>query len=166
MTAYNPRESYVIQSGKKEGKSVEQLMFSDYGWILFMKNLYDKKNARIKNDLQKHVEWTLAQGKSRIPKMICPQCNKKTVSFFSYLGSERFGYSMSAAYTCCDDKECVSRLSAQGIEKVPTFLPITFSSITHFNNKQDQKRVAEILKHCFGLPKRLTKEVLFTFFSE
>lgn len=166
MTAYNPRESYVIQSGKKAGKSIEQLMFSDYGWLMYMKNLLNEKSAAAKNKLHKHIEWALAQGETRSPKMLCPQCNKNPVSHFSYLGSERFGYSMSAAYTCCNDEKCISRLSSQGIEKVPTFLPIAFSSITHFTNKQDQKRVSEILRDCFNLPKRLTKEVLFTFFSE
>lgn len=166
MTAYSPRESYVIQSGKKKGKSVEQLMFSDYGWLMYMKGVLNKKSASAKNTLHKHIDWVLAQSKSRVPKMLCPQCNKKPVAYFSYLGFEQFGYSMSATYTCCNDDKCRSRLAAQGIEKMPTFLPIAFSSIAHFTNKQDQKRVAEILKQCFNLPKRLTKEVLFTFFSE
>jgi hypothetical protein len=156
----------VLQSGKKTGKSIEQLMFSDYGWLVYMRGLLNRSKPATKNRMHQHIEWALERGQTRKPTKMCPQCGKDPVTYFSYLGNEKYGYSMSSAYTCCGNKECMRQLRAQGIEKVPTFLPITFSSITHFQLKHDQKQVAALLKDCFMLPKRVTKELLFAFFNE
>ena len=166
MTEYTPTGSYVLQSGKKAGKSIEQLMFSDYGWLVYMRDLLNKSQPFVKNRMHRHIEWALEHGQTRKAKKMCPQCGKNPVTYFSYLGNEKYGYSMSSAYTCCDDKECMRQLRAQGIEKTPTFLPIIFSAITNFRLKHDQKQVANLLKDCFMLPKRMTKEMLFAFFNE
>lgn len=166
MPDYKPTESYIVQSGKKKGKSIEQMMFTDYAWLVYMKNLLNAKKPASKNSLHKHIEWVLHQGETRKPTLMCPQCNKKPVKLFSVLGSQRHGYSMSSYYTCCGDPECQHKLRAQGMESVPLLLPISFSSISMFQFKLDRKRVADILRDCFKLPKRLTKEVLFAFFND
>ncbi|MFA5986380.1 MAG: hypothetical protein WC819_03470 [Parcubacteria group bacterium] len=166
MPAYEPTGPYILQSGPKKGLSIEQLMFSNYEWLVFMKNFLNEKSPDAKNQLHKHIEWVLGQGSRRSPTMICPQCGKRPVSYFSYLGSEQFGYSMGATYTCCNDEDCIHRLSTRGIEKKPAFLSIDHSSIIHFKSKRDQKKVVDILKKCYELPKRLTKETLFAFFNK
>jgi hypothetical protein len=158
---YTPTQPYVIQSGKKKGKSVEQLMLSDYGWLRYMHGLLKKKSSGGKNQLHEHIEWALGRGENITLKKLCPQCGKRPAVFFSVLGSQRFGYSMSSAYTCCDDRSCIEKLKSQGIEKVPTLLKIVFSSSMKFRLKHDQRQITKIIRNCMMLPKRVTKEKLF-----
>jgi hypothetical protein len=163
---YDPRAPYAIKSGSKIGESLEHLMFIDYGWLVYMRDLLNKRKSKEKNKFHKHIEWVLERGESRQSKMLCPQCVSSPVVYFSVLGERRNGYSMNVAYTCCDDDACKQKLIAQGIEKTSTLMPIAFSSIMRFGVKRDQRQVVQILKKCFNLPKRLTKEVLFSFFKE
>jgi hypothetical protein len=165
MPSYKPTEPYIIQSGKKQGQSVEQLMFTDYGWLTYMASKFDKMAPQKKNRLHKHIEWVLTKGEKCTPQMICPQCDQRSVAYFSVLGSRRTGYSMSCIYTCCNDTICKKQLISRGIEKTPTLLPLKFSSIKRFSLKHDQRQVVALFKKCFNLPRRLTKNVIFDFFA-
>lgn len=165
MPSYRPTDPYIIQSGKKQGQSVEKLMFTDYGWLVFIAKKFDKMASQKKNRLHKHIEWILVQGEKCATRTICPQCDQRPVAYFSVLGSRRTGYSISNLHTCCTDIACKKKLVAQDIGKKPELMPLKFSSIRRFALKNDQKRVAKILKECFGLPRQLTKKILFDFFA-
>lgn len=166
MSNYEPRVPYAIKSGRKIGETLEHLMFIDYGWLIYMRDLLNKKkSSKEKSKFHKHIEWVLTKGETRQAKMLCPQCNTKPVVYFTVLGERRHGYSMSFVYTCCDDDACKQKLIAQGIEKTPTLMPIAFSSIMRFGVKHDQKQVVKILRKCYELPDRLTKEICFAFFK-
>ncbi len=169
---YEPNKPYIFQSGKREGKALEVLMFNEPGFIPWQLNLIRKrKNGSNKNALEKHLEWLIAKGETREPQMICPQCNKERVEYFSVRYSyDGRDFSISPAYTCCDSARCTEKLKAMAGGRGPHFFRIRWSSITRVTTrKSDQKRVADVFRHIFNLPygkgSRLTAEKAFEFFS-
>lgn len=162
---YRPTGPYFFQSGKHRGKALELLMFRDYGFLTWLLNQLNQKVQNGKNRLHQHLEWLLNQGETRIPKMLCPFCEKKVVNWFSVLGNDRDGYSISPSYTCCDSDECQSRLRAGAWGHDPLFLPFQFSVMKMFHVKFDQRQIGKLFRTVFQLPPRLTAKNAFEFFN-
>ncbi|MEN8252300.1 MAG: hypothetical protein ABFQ53_01845 [Patescibacteria group bacterium] len=165
MSGYRPNRPYEFQSGQNEGKTVEQLMFNDYSKIHYMLTQSNKRSSANKNILHKHLLWIFAQAKTRKPTETCRMCGKNTVKYFSVVPGRLYA-SFSSAFMCCGDKKCMRELSGEAHGHSVSFMRIEFDSILHFSKKGDQKRVADLLKQAYGLPKRLTRGRLFNFFSE
>lgn len=159
---YQPEGPYVFQSGKKEGKAAEQLMFQDYGYLRFLLNKAREGVGRDgrKNRMHIHLEWLLARGEDRKVEKLCPHCRQRPIRYISVLGGDRYGYSMSPAYTYCEN--CKQRLIT---DRTPIFLEVKFSEVLNFRRKTDQKQFLGVLKNIFGV-KKLTKEATFKFFKD
>ncbi len=154
---------YEFKSGKRKGKVLELLMFEDYNFLHWF--YHNKiKGGKEKNRLERHLEWLLSRGEDRQPKMLCPQCNEEPVKYFSVLHSFN-DFSIGTFYTCCEKKECKERLRGMAAGKSITLYQFKFSILRRFN-KTDAKRVAELYKRVFQLPKPLRREVAYKFFSE
>ncbi len=163
---YIPTDPYVFKSGKREGKCLELLMFEDYQFLHWLYNTNIKGKGVSKNQLELHLEWLLMRGENRQTAMKCPQCNANHyVSFFSVRYSYN-DFSIGPQFTSCSNKSCVESLKALSLEKTPAILPIKFSSILTFKLKIDRKRVTNLFRHCFGLPRPLKKDVAFRFFTK
>lgn len=140
-------------------------MFSDYPflrWWLDKIELEDK-GQRQENALHRHLRWLIARGENRPIATICPVCGQRPISEISILGLAEFGYSMGLQYTCCSD--CKKATEALAWPKKPQFLKPRFSSISWFENKQDQQEVVRLLKQIFKLPWPLTRQRAFEFFA-
>jgi hypothetical protein len=161
---YEPKEPYIISKGKKRDKSLEQLMFQDYDWLVWMRNYLTKQQPE-GNVLLAHITWVLEQGDTRQTRVLCPQCNQRFIQFFSVRGDSTYGYSMGGMYACCAATPCQQQLIAQSLEKTPTLFPLQFSVIEKFH-KKDRPQVVRTLKECFGLPRTITKTVAFNFLTD
>lgn len=166
MDEYKPVGPYFFKSGERAGKTAEYFMFLDYPIILYMLGKMKKPKPEVKNKLHKHLEWLVRQGENREVKKICPQCHDRKIKYFSVLGNDKYGYSFGENYTCCDNNECKQKLISMAGGKTPTLYAVKFSSILKFQIKQDQKLVVRLLRDLFGLPKKITADVAFEFFSK
>jgi hypothetical protein len=164
---YIPNEPYLFKSGKYQGKSVSQIAINNFPWL---KYLFGKMNevgkSRNKNQLHVHLEWLMRKISKTEPKMICPVCKKNPVKFISVLGNNKYGYSISESFTCCEDKNCKNKLKSLALGNNNQFIFADFSSVAKFNNKTDQRRITSLLKKIYKLEGKLTKERAFKFFLE
>jgi hypothetical protein len=165
MAEYLPGGPYVIQSGKRKGKSMELLMFHDYPFLDWWIGHMNKETRGSKSRLHQHLEWLMARGEDRKTRKTCPQCGKSPVEFFSSLGNDQFGYSIYPIYTCCGRTLCRLNLLSQAAGASPLFYPVKFSSIMNYRKKFDQEMVVKLLRAVYGLPSRLTAKIAFEFFS-
>jgi len=170
LTIYQPNEPYVIKSGKHEGRVLELMMFSEYWFLVLMlqriNRAFQGEPKGKKNQLHLHLEWLLQKGENRYPQMICPQCEKRPAKYFSVVYENGDDFSISPIYTCCKDLKCADELRAQALDKSPQFLPFCFSVIKNFQLKIGQKRVIDLFRKVFELPKLLTRKAAFEFFRD
>ena len=167
--SYEPSEPYVIKSGKREGKVLELLMFNDYSFLRWhLGKIRREYSGGKKKQYHKHLEWLMAKGENREPKMECPICGQKEVKYFSVRfsrGTNRF--SISPRYTCCENSGCQEMLRAKAFGDNLQFFKPKFSNITRITKfKVDQKRIADLYRQIFNLEGRLTREKAFQFFKE
>lgn len=163
---YKPDGPYVIQSGKRKGQAVENIMFIDYSWLRWMYDLLKSKSqGGNKNLFHLHLEWLLGRGETRESKIECPVCGKRKAKFFSvrYSGDD---FSIGGQYICCEDESCISEIRGMGGEQIPTLYPFRFSVLRNFRRKIDQKRIIELFKKVFCLPERIDRKRAFQFFNE
>lgn len=161
-----PNAPYVFRSGNRREKSLEILMFQDYGFLKWYLNKLDSMRGKRKNLLHQHLDWLVRQGENRTAKALCQKCgHERPIRIFSAWGSERYGYMINLFYACCGRPECKEMLETQEFGK-PFFLPLKFSSILRFRRKTDQQSVVHLLRTAHQLPERLTAESAFRFFSE
>ena len=161
---YQPAGPYQFQTGKREGRSADVLIFTDPGKLSWMLQEMQKKSQGGKNRLHLHLEWLFQQAETRQPTMLCPQCKQGPVTQFS-LYSNRFGISVGTSYTCCDEKECIEKVQAMAFGKGLSFLPFKWSEAMSFHNKADQRQVLNLFRSVFELPQRLTAQKAFEFFA-
>ena len=162
-----PSGPYVFQSGNHRGQSIEVLMFKDYGFVRWYLRKMDLMMGGKRNRLHQHVDWVVRQGENRNAKWLCPQCaHDSPIQNFLALGHPTGGYTISLQLTSCERQECLENLFYLKKRITDKILPVRFSSILQFNMKADRDQVARFLRDAFELPKRLTKESAFRFFSE
>ena len=167
MEDYVPTGPYVIGSGKRAGKTLENLMFDDYSHLIWLLNfLRNKAKGNSKNKLHTHLEWLLRRGQGRKPKMLCPHCKQRIVTRFSVLGGGSRGISVGAYYTCCDDDACKDKIDSEASGNSYRFLPFDFIVLKQFQAKFDQKQITDLFRCVFELPKPLKKEKAFAFFND
>ncbi|MBU4284744.1 hypothetical protein KKF60_01940 [Patescibacteria group bacterium] len=158
-------QAYAFQSGKRQGKAMELMMFDDYGFLLWYIHKLNSETRTWKNAAHLHLEELLQKGENRQPKMFCPQCHKKPVEFFSLL-SKYEGFSIGSYYTCCGDKACKQMLCEMAAGNDIEFLHFKFSVLRIFYSKSDKRRVANLFKKVFELPGPLTRQFALDFFNE
>lgn len=166
MEEYRPNGPFIIQSGKNEGKSLELLMFQKYWLLIWWIEKFNENKPVNKTRFHRHIEWLLHQGENRKAVMLCPQCSQSPVKFFSSLGNDKYGYSIYPTYTCCESEICQRQLFHEAAGAVPNFYPIRFSSIMNYRKKFDQGMVMRLLRAVYKLPKPLTAQSAFNFFSK
>ena len=151
-------------------------MFTDYGFVNWYLRKMNAMMGSKKHQLHQHLGWLVRQGENRTAKWLCPQCAHDTpIKYFLALG-DLSGYTLSLQNTSCERQECKENLvilkrGREGLRfsqrgNVDKILALRFSSILQFNLKADQNQMARFLRDAFQLPKRLTKESAFRFFSE
>lgn len=152
---YNCYQPYVFQSGKYQGRSVEEIIFTDPIYIGILLS-YKKDGKTASNALQEHLEILT----NTIPETVakCPVCGKRSVKYFLYLNNE----TISKDLICCDDVQCKERL--QGNHPNDYLLPLKFSSLLVFKRKTLRKKVITLFKNVFGLRGPITPEKVYTLF--
>lgn len=166
---YIPTEPYIIQSGKREGKSLEGLMFADYEYLAWQLGMLNQNigwgySRNKKNNFHLHLEWLLKQGETRQSPKLCPVCRKNTIKFFSKLDGSGGGFSIGDDYTCCEDKECQNEIKAMAFEKFTDILPLKFSVLKGFS-KGDSRYIGDYFRIFFTLPEHLSSQQAFQFFQ-
>ncbi len=158
---------YVFKSGKKAGQSVESLMFSDYGYLAYLKRIADKEmvSGSKPNKLHLRLAWVMRVGEFVKSPENCPYCydkkaegGYKKVEMFSVrysYGSSSFGL----RFTCCNEDECKYKL----LEEKSKLLPLKFSSMAYFSNAE-QKRLGAFFKDLLLGPGRLDAQKAFEMF--
>lgn len=176
MTTYVrlPAGPYVIQSGKRKGKSVEVMMFTDYPFLAWWLKKMEKEyvaGASNKNRAHRHVEWLLEQGENRMTVAICPQCRQVQVECFSVVHSASGEMSFGPCWTSCNSSACRHALESEAIGKPIEFFPFKFSvmGIKKFSQVYYQSALGILFRKVFGLPcgngRVLTPRRAFEFFS-
>lgn len=164
LVGYKPTGPYAFQSGKRVGQALELLMFTDYHWLKWMLDKLEEESKAKKNRLHLHLEWLLRQGETIQPKMTCPQCGERPVVFFSVayslLGSD---FAVGTEHTYCE--EC--RKSVDTSFKPIDLFSFHFSTLglKEFRYGYSRDQIVGLFKKVYGLPKPLTRERAFEFFS-
>ncbi|MCD4693776.1 hypothetical protein K8R62_00240 [bacterium] len=164
--SFIPNEPYIFQSGKNQGKAVSQVAINNFPLLKHMYRRINETGSSKKNRLHVQLEWLMKRIAKTKPKMICPVCKRNPVKLISVLGNDRYGYSISEGFVCCEDKKCRERLEGLALGRNNRFIIADFSSVSIFRNKTDQRRMINLLKKIYGLEGKLTKERAFNFFLE
>ncbi|MBU4348352.1 hypothetical protein KJ671_02550 [Patescibacteria group bacterium] len=153
---YIPSGPYIFKTGKRKGKSLEELMFENYSWLDYMlKNMNSNLKEFSKlNSFHLHLRWLMARGEDRVSTQSCFCCLSKRVEFFAY------SYREKKYFTACEDVICRGKILAKANSR-----PLKFSSILEFSYPS-RLFIAKFLREMF-LPccKKLTADELFKFFS-
>lgn len=167
---YVPKGPYIIQSERSpyRGRSIDELMFYDYDY--FMDRLNDLKRLKSVNKLNafhKHLLWLYERGKNRLPKMICPQCDTRHVRRFSVIN---LGFnneiSVDLLHTSCCHEDCIDSLLSDDMFHQILLFDFKFSNLLEFRSNHNRKKVINLYKEVFRLPKRITAKTAFEFFDE
>ncbi|GEM_PF-5237487 len=156
---YRPSRPYIFKRREMKGLSMEKLAFLDYRRLMSMqKELCRTKNvANGKSPFELHLNWILTQGEKVDTEMLCPQCKQSKIRNFMFTrrNGEPF---VSLEYTACDDPNCIRSIkpSKNGVK----VLPFKLSTLGHFSDKEEKKRVVSLFKRAFGLEK-LRKDHIF-----
>lgn len=161
---YIPKGPFMLKDGEKKGLCLERVLFEDPKWIIEQSKKFKSQNAM--DGLCRHIEWLMERGEKIVPTMLCPQCGIRTVTHFSVLGTEKWGYSMSHVYTCCGDATCIERLKSQGIEKEPALYSLRFSAMKSFSHEIDLRQIATVMHNCLELQSDADDQVLFEVFAK
>ena len=156
---------YRMKTGKKVGKCLELLVINEYSWVNYVVGRFRHDNIGRNNSFFDRAVQLLEKAEDRQPKMLCPHCEQKPVKYFSVLGTDKFGYSVGPAYTCCGSKDCLDKVYSMAAGKPPQFYEFKFSVLSLFRHKADRRQIVELFKIVFGLPKRLTAQFAFEFFQ-
>lgn len=164
---YVPTGPYVFQSGKRQGKAAELLMFDDYGFLVWLYRKFESEFNGGRNRLYCHLEWLLRQGETRQSRMLCPHCQQQPVKYFSVLGLHSpDGISIGWEYTCCSAEACIEKVRNWAGVHDPDFLEFRFSRLIRFRTKFDRAEVVQLFRRVFSLPDRLTRQAAFKFFKD
>lgn len=164
---YAPTSPYIFgDKAEYPGKSIEEVMFFDY---LHLRRIVVRlKENGVWNDLRHHLHWVFRRGEDRLQyceRILCPQCGKNPVSQFAARISRSGEANVGIEYTCCGFLECTSKIQAQG-QNCCLVLPLQFSMIRlHDSLTEVQHDLGEVFRQAFKLPKDLTPEITFQFFS-
>ena len=161
LTTY-PEGPYRIRSGKNAGNTLEQLMFQKPHLVFYWEKLQRGSRGN-KNKLHPHLEWLLRQGENRRAKILCPQCRKRPVAYFSVVYSGRDDFSLGTPFTCCGNDECYNKLESLALAPLEV-LPLRFS-VMKKRSRLFQRKVVELFRRVFRLPKPLGVEESFMFFK-
>lgn len=132
-STYIPDNIYYIKSGKHPGKSIPELMFTDYRFLqnefkLIINELFNlspneqkemglsdylkisKNYTGNKYELHKNLEFYLKRGEENIPKksgrITCPYCHKRPVQCFAFINHRSYGIDINPDYIVCKDPAC------------------------------------------------------------
>jgi len=162
VSSPDPTQSYIIKSGKRKGQSLAVMMFNNTSFLYWYYKELNKTtttNSK-KNKLHKQLEWLIQKGENRQTKRICPHCQKKTIKYYS-IRSSLSGNSIAPQYTYCEN--CIPPKSSGLIIR-----PFKFSYLSKADKKGNGpffKRLVQLYRWAFELPKRLTKDTAFKFFQ-
>lgn len=153
---------YIIGSGKKAGKSLEHMMFTDYSWLDYMLRRLESTEANNPNLFHRHLKWLMGQGENRIPTMPCPVCNVSPVAYM-WMAFESYGMEAHWQMTCCRGLGCIESLRERSEGRGQIVVP----KFSLFLNKCEDSRatILRVFRDVFELPSRITQRVAFEFFS-
>lgn len=160
---YIPSEPYIFKSGLYPGKSMEILMFHNYGYLIFM---FHKLGQVKRTIFEEHLAWIITQGENRKSKLKCSFCNTQIINTFLIRQEIPFRYITRAYNTSCQDNLCWNSLVHEAGRDYAMKLPIKFSSILDLQKYSYKRIFIRALRNVFLLPNHLTNEVAFRFFAE
>lgn len=162
-----PEGPYVFKSGDRKGRSLECLMFSDYPFLNWYYDAHFSASSGNKNELHRHLEWILARGNDRIPKILCPQCGIRQVRKYSVVN---LGFnneiSVGYKYTSCNHQDCIDTLLSSELFQQIALYSFKFKYLLKFKAPSNLKKVVELYKTVFLLPSRISGKIAFEFFNE
>jgi hypothetical protein len=142
-----PSAPWRLKSGRKRGKALECLMFSEPGFVYFLAE-------KSKNEaLRAHAQWLVERGEDRTAPD-CSFCQSAEASII-LVHADQSGVGLEPGAYC--------RACAISMHGNP--LPIKFSSAVGWPVRADEKAIARKIRVVYGLPERITAEVAFDFFS-
>lgn len=171
---YEPKKPYILKSGKRKGRSLEQLMFQEPWYVqnLFRMIQKKKKKGSVPNELEKHLNWLRERASNLLTEKIifdCPQCNRnRKVKFFGIVTTaDGLDFMVSPALTACEKAECRSKLKQRYFPstKVRVYR-LKWSSIFIFRTKEGQRRVVRLFKFLLGFrDRKLSQDKAFEIFA-
>lgn len=145
-------------------KSAEWVMFHDYGYLRRLLDQKESKPYKTKDPLHQHLEWLLARGEDRPVYRTCPVCQENPIKYLSVRGSDRDGYSIGLSFAHCGQDKCRGRFIT---DKMPTDIPVVFSSYERFFYKTDKDRFLTVLRQVYQIDESpITANRAFNFFSQ
>lgn len=172
MAIYKPQQPYILQTGKYEGKSLEEIFFIDSGQM--QKYLFYMEQAPPENwnDMQKRISWLFRKASEKKPKHLCRFCNQRPVTRFSVRisdnGEDLDNPSFGMPYAFCDDDiTCRSQIFTEASNGLVTFhnfdLKDLHRLIVILNS---QKKVLDMFRTAYSLPEKLNAKTAFAFFRD
>ncbi len=175
VESYHPKRPYIFRSGKMKGLSLEKLLFLDYDYLHSLKERLEKERdcATIKGrtPMEIHLEWVLDRAEKVETKMECPHCKEWKVKYFLLYSDRRGKKEVSPYYTSCEKEGCLEELRHLFSKVIDSkgkgeLLPFRFSVLKNFTRKEEKRKVRNLFKRTFGLPKQARKEHIFDLLKE
>ena len=157
-------EPVILESGKHAGKSLAQLMFTDYSWLWeYLKDIRRGYDEEISSQSPEHrqLEWLMGRGEDRVATTPCSidGCNQPAAFVHvSYRSGADPGILVDQVY--CKDHNPGD--NSEGT----VFVPLKFSSLLRFeHSRASYQAFLRALRSLLGAPEILTREASLDFFA-
>jgi hypothetical protein len=154
---YVPTKPYFIKSGERIGKSLEDLIFRDFGWLSIQQKflIESMRNGSKLNAMHMHLLWIMDRMAEKLALQVCPYCGKNNISFFGY------NYPEKKYYTCCDTwHPCAGEVLAKAVR-----FPLRLSAEIQPVPWNSGRHIVAFFLSVFPDCKNMTAQQLFEFFA-
>ncbi len=149
----------LMPFGKNYGKSVEQILTSDFDYFKWVMPKVSKRSTRDRMEYILHVSDNFKS------KIMCPTCNENLVDKISFYHGYRGSVTSSPGYTYCSF-DCFEHGHFADPGKTNLY-DLGLSSIPRGLSKQLTKGLSDVIFKTMGLEyKRKSKEYLADFFDK
>lgn len=183
-----PTQAYVFQSGKRKGKSLPLLVFSD---PVFLIDYYYKlcrladrvPTTRIalrqctnlgqvvdvlgrpipdseKSAPHRQLEWLLPRLDNKPIIRVCPRCRQRPIAQASVLSGS------SITYALCNNWQCVDSVKAEAAEHSPAIIPLSFFQVFRGALPVEfRQKMARLLRTAHFGQARITGQTVLNYFA-
>lgn len=150
-----PEYPYAFQSGRHKEEYVESFVFRNSNYLFYVRN----RKHRMIDALDQHLDFIFRAGLKLPTKVICPFCQQKTVKYFLF--NE---YLLTPGLCCCENAACQAELKS--LHPETDLIPFRISSLGIFKNTGARRKAETFFRKIYGLPKRLTPQIVFSILRE
>jgi len=155
----------VLPFGRYQGKTLEELVFLDYQYLLWLRKWIKEEKVKNFYFLLGRLDFLIKQAEKKRPNVLCPWCGERK-AFWASLSwdKEHYDCSIGPEYICCLECRPIVRSWAKdwGLNNLE-FVKLKISASSKLKYRPHQKKFLRMLKNLFGLKGASPEEILWFF---